>query len=350
MLWNNRTLWNNGMLRSNPMENRLPKDSQAKPDIRDIICNPNIDINKLGYNEFEQADGSVIAKIPQTKGRIYQRKDKDRNDVYITLLADAYYDPDKKQMRNIKVIIGSALSGRFEGWMLANEHYHEYYDREGNLCFDPLQKRREREAREKEEKEAAEKKKAAAETAAAKENKAERTETDKPHGNTVSNKPIMEEERTVDEIKASLLEKERELNEKLKTAAAGLKRLQEMQTQLNEMIEVRKYELGKKDTESIRFLNRILEHYAGTVQVQAKRKPDLLMRSSQIRAINDVLTKIRAFFAGTEAEDFLQLAEEPREDDLEHHPGTSYGEMDILLGAYMATIHTYEYGILYNKI
>ena len=338
------------MWRFNTIENRLPRFYQPKQDIKAIFSNPNFNINMMECNEYEQPDGTVIAKIPQTKGRIYRRKDKDRNEEYITLLADSYYDPEKKQMRNKKVIIGTALFGRFAELMVANEHYHEYYDREGNLYNDPLQKRREREAREKEEKEAAERKKAAAETAAAKENKAERTETDKPHGNTVSNKPIMEEERTVDEIKASLLEKERELNEKLKTAAAGLKRLQEMQTQLNEMIEVRKYELGKKDTESIRFLNRILEHYAGTVQVQAKRKPDLLMRSSQIRAINDVLTKIRAFFAGTEAEDFLQLAEEPREDDLEHHPGTSYGEMDILLGAYMATIHTYEYGILYNKI
>ena len=80
---------------------------------------------------------------------------------------------------------------------------------------------------------------------------------------------------------------------------------------------------------------------------QAKRRPDALMRLTQIRAINEILDELRHYFAGSESENYLHLAEEPREDDLEHHPGTTYGEMDILLAAYRWTIHAFRYNSLY---
>ena len=82
---------------------------------------------------------------------------------------------------------------------------------------------------------------------------------------------------------------------------------------------------------------------------QAKRRPDTLMRQKQIRAINEILDELRSFFAGSEAEDYLHLAEESREDDLEHYPGTTYGEMDILLAAYHHTVFAFRCEKLYEK-
>ena len=73
------------------------------------------------------------------------------------------------------------------------------------------------------------------------------------------------------------------------------------------------------------------------------------MRLTQIRMINEILKELQEWFAGTEAEDYLHLAEEPREDDLEHHPGTTYGEMAILLSAYTHTVSACRYGRLYWK-
>ena len=73
------------------------------------------------------------------------------------------------------------------------------------------------------------------------------------------------------------------------------------------------------------------------------------MRLTQIRAINEILDELRNYFAGSESERYLHLAEEPREDDLEHHPGTTYGEMDILLTAYRWTVHAFRYKSLYEQ-
>ena len=56
-----------------------------------------------------------------------------------------------------------------------------------------------------------------------------------------------------------------------------------------------------------------------------------------------------SIFTGTEAEDYFHLAQDPREDDLEHYPGTTYGEMAILLSAYEWTISAFLMKHLYAK-
>lgn len=56
----------------------------------------------------------------------------------------------------------------------------------------------------------------------------------------------------------------------------------------------------------------------------------------QFRTVNEILTELQEWFAGTDVEDYLHLAEEPWEDDLEYHPSTTYGEMAILLSGLYA--------------
>ena len=73
------------------------------------------------------------------------------------------------------------------------------------------------------------------------------------------------------------------------------------------------------------------------------------MKQTQIRHINEILQEIREMLAGSNASRCLHLAEEPREDDLEHYPGTTYGEMDILLNAYGWAMSACRYNRLYEE-
>ncbi len=342
--------------------NRLPLSNPRETGYNPFL-DPEFDISRMKENEFRQADGTVIAKIPVIEGRIHYRHDKDRNNTYVIFVSDAYYDKTKGQMRNEKITIGTALGGRFEGLMIANNNYHTYFDMNGNLVYDPLKQRQEQKAREEAEEEA---KKVIQQTLEAAERTAEKTKQQGKEAVTPkrSNTPTAaqqtlktaanpqppdEEERTVDEIKASLLEKEKQLKEKLKRADEGLKQLQEAQEQLKNIEEARLLSLDEKAKAHLNLLDSILSDYSSTIRNQAKSKPDKFMRAAQVQTINRILSELRDYFSGSDAEDYLQLAPEPVEQDLENHPGTTYGEMDLLLSAYSNTIHTFRFGHLYYK-
>ena len=153
----------------------------------------------------------------------------------------------------------------------------------------------------------------------------------------------------MDEIRESLLQKERELEEKLHLAKVGLRELKEKKEELDELIEARHFEYEEREKAQIRLLSSILHNHLTIVETQAKRKPDMLMRRSQIRTINEILKELRDYFSGSNAADYLHLAEEPHEDDLEHFPGTTYGEMAVLLAAYSSTLHMFSMEELYEK-
>lgn len=331
------------------------------------FSDPHFDVDKLKENEIIQPNGAVLAKIPKIENRIYRRSPSDRSETYIELLIDYEKDPETGKSVAKKTIIGTDLAGLLDGMMLVNERYHEYFDRKGNLIKDPLRERREREAKEKAE--AAE-----ADIQTTKQTQTPKTYTQTANGTTnqtatnintnttdISSQttptiPQNPEERTVDEIKASLLEKEKLLDRqreafrlKQQEAERLLQKVREQQEELETLIEERKYETREKEAAHLSLLDNILESYRDTVREQAKRKPDTLMRLTQIRTINEILQELRNWFAGTEAEDYLHLAEEPIEDDLKHHPGTTYGEMAILLSAYAHTITACRCGRLYWK-
>ena len=128
-----------------------------------------------------------------------------------------------------------------------------------------------------------------------------------------------------------------------------MQELEQAKKELEDLIEIRKYDLEERAKDHLKMLDNILDSYIGTVNEQARRKPDTFMRPVQIRLINELLSEFRSLLAGTEAEDYLHLAEEPQEDDPENHPGTTYGEMAILLGSYNWTVDAAKYGHLYWK-
>lgn len=310
------------------------------------FLDPNVDVDTLEINEVRQSYDTKIAKIPKIKHRIFRRTEG--SSTHVIFLVDEWYDQEKGQMRNKKVDIGTDLGGFLPGRMIVNkDNYYRYFNVHGQLINDPLQKRRDQKAKEEADKE---------EAGAAARREAEtveraafvQKETIEETG-TETILPEQEEERSVDEIKAALIEKEKLLDEKLKKAEEGLKELEENKNVLEELQEVRILTLQEKEKAHIELLNDFLENYIDSVREQAKRRPDGLMRLTQIRAINEILDELRNYFAGSESERYLHLAEEPREDDLEHHPGTTYGEMDILLTAYRWTVHAFRYKSLYEQ-
>ena len=310
------------------------------------FLDPNVDVDTLEINEVRQSYDTKIAKIPKIKHRIFRRTEG--SSTHVIFLVDEWYDQEKGQMRNKKVDIGTDLGGFLPGRMIVNkDNYYKYFNIHGQLINDPLKKRRDQKA-----KEAADKEEAGA-TARREAETVERAafvqkETIEETG-TETILPEQEEERSVDEIKAALIEKEKLLDEKLKQAEEGLKELEENKKVLDELQDVKVLALEEKEKAHIDLLNKFLESYIDSVREQAKRRPDGLMRLTQIRAINEILDELRNYFAGSESERYLHLAEEPREDDLEHHPGTTYGEMDILLTAYRWTVHAFRYNSLYSK-
>ena len=301
------------------------------------LDDPNFDADKLEVNEIDMGSCS-FAKVPKIADRIRETHSEEKGETYIELITDRERDDQTGEIREKTVRIGTDLGRLLPGMMAINEEYHKYFDLKGNLLNDPLG-RKEAEEREKARAEAEKK---AAEQAAREKERAKQVPQ-----KTV--KTVRGAERTVDEIKESLLQKERELEEKLHLAKVGLRELKEKKEELDELIEARHFEYEERERAQISLLSSILHNHLTIVETQAKRKPDMLMRRSQIRTINEILKELRDYFSGSNAADYLHLAEEPHEDDLEHFPGTTYGEMAVLLAAYSSTLHMFSMEALYEK-
>lgn len=301
------------------------------------FTDPNFDADKLDINEIDMGE-HIVAKIPKIADRIRETHSEEKGETYIELITDRERDEQTGEIREKTVRIGTDLGRLLPGMMTISHEYHNYFDLKGNLIYDPLG-RKEAEEREKAKAEAEKK---AAEQAAREKEPAKQVPQ-----KTV--KTVRGAERTVDEIKESLLQKERELEEKLHLAKVGLRELKEKKEELDELIEARHFEYEERERAQINLLSSILHNHLTIVETQAKRKPDMLMRRSQIRTINEILKELRDYFSGSNAADYLHLAEEPHEDDLEHFPGTTYGEMAVLLAAYSSTLHMFSMEALYEK-
>ena len=75
-------------------------------------------------NRVKLGDGYLV-RIPEIKGRINRIK-RDKS-VYVEYVYERKYDPETKQTRNKKAIIGVIVEG-YPGAMLPNDNYVEYFD------------------------------------------------------------------------------------------------------------------------------------------------------------------------------------------------------------------------------
>ena len=313
--------------------------------------------DKLDTNEIKSGD-ATLAKIPAIADRVFVQEREGGADPSVMFVADRYPDGETGEIHDDMVEIGTDISRLLKGMMMINERYHEYFDRNGRIVNDPLARRREKEAAEKAERE---RKKAAEKQKTVKtERKPEKCDSedgtsvtcDSESGTSVTRG----EERTVDEIKAALLEKEKELeqkiqeyNDKVLELDERIRQAQMVKEELEKVRDVRKYQVNEEKKGYFEMLDGILHDYQTSVNAIARKKPNLLMSATQIQTINEALGEIKYIFHLTTAGDFLHLAAEPREDDLEHFPGTTYGEMSLILASYERAFEAYRLGKLYYK-
>ena len=126
---------------------------------------------------------------------------------------------------------------------------------------------------------------------------------------------------------------------------------QELEKAWEEVQSIREEKLlliDEKEKAHVDLLHDILKNHIRTITEQAKRRPEKYMKMTQIHLINEVLQETRELLSGSNASKYLHLAAEPQADDLEHHPGTTYGEMDALLTAYGWAMKAYRYNRLYE--
>ena len=76
-------------------------------------------------NEVKMGDAFVV-RIPKIEGKTSLRKGEYAD--YVEYKVEGWYDPEKKQNRNRKVIIGQVIYP-IPGSMLPNENYYKYFDR-----------------------------------------------------------------------------------------------------------------------------------------------------------------------------------------------------------------------------
>ena len=362
--YGNASLWNDSFndLYDGTRQKSRQKKQDEKHKIDPELDRAGFDPDKLTENEVETTTGQVLAKHPKLPGRITIR-----NDGRIELIYHRYYDKETKQCRNQKATIGDDISSFLRGMMLPNENYYKYFDRQGQVAYPPLieelkaeeEKRKQQE--EKKRRQEASKQKPdnpdetettdGTKTTAQKPAKTTKPKTDKPG----TDEKETDEAETEQAMEASLLKLQKELQEKEKELKATEEeldrrkqeldeyqyRLENLEAQLEDMKMRKIIEIQEADKDHADLMYSILGSIQETVETHAKKKPDAPMSLKQIQSINELLTEIRSMLAGCETEAYLKLAEEP--DPTHDNPGTTYGEMNLLLTVYHSTLHSYRY-------
>lgn len=286
----------------------------------------------------------TLIPIPRMEGRITKRKDG-----YIELILERHYDREARQTRNRKTIIGQDF-GILPGMMIPNDNYYELFDAHGCLNNDPMKAEEQPEEPYQKEEQTAE----PTEQTKTDSKTEQPTEPTKAHSETEQQHPRQptQEDKTMPED--NLKERERALQDKdvqLRLREIALKQMEaaliEKEQDLKRQEEKLYIKKESEDTDHIKLLDHLLDRYIETVQHQAKRKPDASMTQKQIQTINEVLSELKDFFTGSESDNLLHLAEEP---DPDHDiPGTTNGEMDLLLSAYHITLSAFLYSSLRAK-
>ncbi len=317
-------------------------------------------------NCFE-LDGERYVRIPQAEGRI--RRLEGENDTTAIAFVDKKRQENgqgnekKNEQENgqenekengeeteEEIVIGS-LPSEFPGVMCPNENYDRFFDCTTGQLKEPFRTEEKKVTKEEP-------------TQTAKPSQGKRKEKKQPAGETnPREEALQEKENALQAKETKLQEKEEELRKKetelqaREDKLAGQKekyrqiyaQLEEYRKQVEQIRIARLVSLKERDDSHFGILYDILQSYETTIQEQAKRRPDTLMRLTQIRTVNQLLTELKSFFLHSDIADYLHLAEEPYEDDLEHHPGTTYGEMTLLLSAYQHACGAYRSERLYLR-
>ncbi len=246
------------------------------------------DASKLEKNEIPYMD-TVLVRIPAIPGRITRRNRPETGTISIELVTERHYDPTTRQTRRKRVSIGAdAERQSFPGMMIPNENYYQYFDHDGNWIVPE-------------------------------------SETD----------PEMREALT--KGRAELETEEMENNEEEEMEFPADEEDGSMEQEAEERV---------RQQEHFAFLYNVFQDYLSSVEEQAKKRPYQTMTFYQVRKYNELLQELKEYFANTDLEEYLTLAEMPEDADEAENSMTSftYGDMNILLVPYSRAVLLLKYG------
>ena len=344
-----------------------------------ILLHPeSFDPDKLTVKELEQPDGTIFAKIPQIPNRITKRKKANSDGYYIELILSSHYDAETRQNRNKKVIIGEDISYFLKGMMVANDNYHEYFNKNGDLLLhikammleEERQKQKTKIAENKQPSPSDETEQSEEQTTNQPENSEQETgqkstpteqkqkqiPTERTQKQTSSEQkpqntsqtPTAEEGEASEVQIRELKERQQALDRKEQELTQKEKALDELRKELENQQMVSIVQMKGAAEDHITLLRSILSSHMELIEAQAKRRPDSPMSKNQIRTINEVLRELRTCFQNSEIVDYLHLATEP--DEATDTTATTYGEMSLLLNAYSSMLHQFSIGRLRMKL
>jgi len=322
-------------------------------------------------NEVKMGDAFVV-RIPKIEGKTSLRKGEYAD--YVEYKVDGWYDPEKKQNRNRKVIIGQVIYP-IPGSMLPNENYYKYFDRATGY--------------EKTNTEGAEGMEQEAEETAKHAEVFANTREPSP---CVSRKEMIRNVMEEDGIIRRSTERMREMirggyGNEMKDDAAGMDwgktglmreegresmREQEME---NEMAGIKgegnRESMGEQETETgekmregdqtneammegeegdseekkkrrrrLRVLLDVLTSIRDVVKEQARKRPDEIMNEYQVEKINPVLEEIMMIEKEMGFGDLLEVIRKTEKgaDGKVEVKGMSYGDIEVLLEYYNSVV------------
>lgn len=315
--------------------------------------------DRLEANEIRNGD-QILAKIPKIPGMISRRtkKDGDYITTYIELILSHTYDKDKKQSRNRRVIIGTDISHIFPGMMVINSKYHDYFDTKGNL----LAKSREDNLKDKDPQNKNQEDNTPQDITSKDNNpKGERQAEKAEPAEQPKERPEEQTQQQLQTNQQSPIQPNRQTEPQEEENEDDWDEDEEDSEEDKELARMLQESQRKRDR--VEHLNSLLIEYKTTIDEQAKRRPDKPLTLYQIRRINELLAEVKDLLSEYDTGAFLQLAEEPVEDNTNstnkkdntnktNNTNTqpiTYADMAILLSNYYCTMFSYRTHRLWLK-
>ena len=342
-------------------------------------------------NKVKLGDGYLV-RIPKIQGRINRIKRDDRT--YVEYIYERGYDPETKQSRNKKVLIGTILS-EYPNALLPNDNYTEFFDIDtGRL------KKRPDDMGEGEkpttDEDTPDGMKSEAEEPSSRVMKPwspeDMTEEEKRHSreltrnagreiyeSIVKRRTQAQEEAEKEEIRKRNLELYGEEHPDVEPLSleelhkiliddierdygepggeedgkeAGNENQREDKKDESDMEqdsnsyseeELRKnYDAVNAFRERVAILADILKKIHESIKTQAKKRPDDVISLFKAQKINSILSELKEKYAGTGYDDLLEMIDEPQEVEKDGRTilaGPTYSDVEVILDHYASILH-----------
>ena len=335
---------------------------------------PIFDPSKIKGNTYP-CGAVTLVRIPKIDGKISERNQEDRT--YIEYIYTTWYDPETKQNRNRKKIIGRYIDF-FPGFMIPNENYSLYFDFEtGKELPRPKEEeddtttstttKEKTEFRNPTDQTPTPNPKTKKSTTQSPENT--QSKTDNPTSNTTPmtydpNKKLTAQGHK--ELVSALLQAQQQQQQEEARKAIEEAKISEDEEERRWAEEREQYIAYKEHFELIR---SIFNEIYDTIQKQARKRPNAVVSLYTIQRINETIAEIQDLLKDSEVENYIILLNEPQEAEPEQEEkeepepeekeskttqttktkrsakaspqmtGLTYSDVEIILGQISSTLH-----------